>query len=151
MIRGISHFSFTVSDLDASVDWYVDRLGFAVLRRQRQDTPYTAELLGLPDAVIDVAILRPPQDHGLSAAALELIQYVEPIPAGDQPAPGDFGFAHLSLVVDDIHRLHRDLSGKGVVFRSPPVAITAGVNVGGYVCYFVDPDGNGLELFQPPA
>ena len=31
----------------------------------------------------------------------------------------------------------------------PPVAITAGANLGGFACYFHDPDGITLELLQP--
>jgi catechol 2,3-dioxygenase-like lactoylglutathione lyase family enzyme len=151
MIRGLSHFSFTVSDVDASASWYVEKLGFEVRRRQRQDTPYTADLLALPGAVLEVAILDPPCRAGEGTPALELIQYVTPVPVGEPPLPGMRGFAHLSLVVDDIHALHRRLADCGVLFRSPPVAITAGMNTGGYVCYFVDPDGNGLEIFQPAA
>jgi hypothetical protein len=37
----------------------------------------------------------------------------------------------------------------GVEFCSPPVAITAGANRGGFTCYLRDPDGITLELFQP--
>jgi catechol 2,3-dioxygenase-like lactoylglutathione lyase family enzyme len=149
MIRGLSHFSFTVSDVDAAASWYVERLGFKLRRRQRQDTPYTSELVGLADVVLEVAILDPPGAAGEDTPLLELVQYENPASTGDTPAPGTRGFAHLSFVVDDIHSLYRDLVTYDVRFRSAPVAITAGVNTGGYVCYFVDPDGNGLELFQP--
>ena len=151
MIVGLSHFSFTVSDTNASLEWYVQRLDFGVRRRQRQDNAYTAELLGLPGAVIEVAIFSFPGASLGTGPTLELIQYVTPAPSGTQPIPGTLGFAHLSLVVEDIHRVHKDLTAGGVSFRSPPVAIAAGVNAGGYVCYFSDPDGNGLELFQPPG
>ncbi|MEV1179498.1 VOC family protein, partial [Nonomuraea sp. NPDC049784] len=39
----------------------------------------------------------------------------------------------------------------GVRFVNPPEAITAGVNRGGYACYFLDPDDITLELVQPPS
>ena len=38
-----------------------------------------------------------------------------------------------------------------MIFVSPPNLIKAGVNRGGYACYFRDPDGITLELVQPPA
>ena len=44
-----------------------------------------------------------------------------------------------------------DAKGRaGVRFVNPPEVITAGVNRGGYACYFLDPDEITLELVQPP-
>jgi catechol 2,3-dioxygenase-like lactoylglutathione lyase family enzyme len=150
LIKGLSHFSFTVSDADASAAWYVEHLRFQLLRRQRQDNDYTREFVGVPEAVLEVALLRLPSERGGNGVVLELVEYVRPVGAGEQPSPGDVGFAHLSMEVDEIEGEFKRLSAQGVSFRTPPVAITAGVNEGGYVCYFVDPDGNGLEFFQPP-
>ncbi|GAA3411488.1 VOC family protein [Streptosporangium vulgare] len=42
------------------------------------------------------------------------------------------------------------LSAAGVRFVSPPNEITAGVNAGGFACYFLDPDEITLEFVQPP-
>jgi lactoylglutathione lyase len=40
----------------------------------------------------------------------------------------------------------------GVRFRSEPIAIAAGINKGGFTCYFLDPDDITLEIIQaPPA
>jgi catechol 2,3-dioxygenase-like lactoylglutathione lyase family enzyme len=151
MIKGLSHFSFTVSNVEASSAWYVEHLRFELLRRQRQDNAYTREFVGVPGAVLEVALLRLASETTGNDALLELVEYVQPLGAGKQPAPGDVGFSHLSMEVDDIHDEFKRLSQQGVSFRSTPVAITAGTNEGGYVCYFVDPDGNGLEFFQLPA
>ena len=148
MIRHIGHVSFTVSDVDVAAAWYVDHLGFELLHRQRQDNAYTRELVGVPDAILEVAVLRAPGEPQL---ALELVQYAQPSPPGEPPLPGTVGFSHISLTVDDIQSQHRDLVEAGVRFRSPPVEITAGINRGGVVWYFTDLDGNGLELFQPPS
>jgi lactoylglutathione lyase len=100
MIRGLSHFSFTVSDVDPSARWHVEMLGFEVRRRQRQHTKYTADHLALPDAVI------PPGRVCEAMPALELIEYATPVPIGEPTVPGMRGFAHLALVVDDIHALY---------------------------------------------
>jgi catechol 2,3-dioxygenase-like lactoylglutathione lyase family enzyme len=150
MIKGLSHFSFTVSNADAATAWYVECLRFEVLRRQRQDNAYTRQLVGLPDAILEVAMLQMPSQRG-DHAVLELVEYAKPLSASKQPSPGDVGFAHLSLLVDDIHNEYKRLHDQGISFQSPPVAITEGMNRGGYVCYFVDRDGNGLEFFQPPS
>ncbi|MGH2389527.1 MAG: VOC family protein, partial [Chloroflexota bacterium] len=60
------------------------------------------------------------------------------------------GAAHLAMCVDDIHDRYRRLSAAGVRFNSEPNAITAGINMGGFTCYFRDPDQIVLELVQPP-
>ena len=41
MIIDVLHFSFTVSDLDKSINWYTDILGLEVVNRQRQNNEYT--------------------------------------------------------------------------------------------------------------
>jgi catechol 2,3-dioxygenase-like lactoylglutathione lyase family enzyme len=148
VILGVGHFSFTVNDAERAAEWYAQHLGFELAHVQRQENAYTRRLVGIDDAVLRVAILRTP---GSRSSLLELVEYVHPRTTGRVPVPGAAGFAHLSLLVDDIHLDHRRLREAGVRFRSEPIEITAGVNTGGFVCYLVDPDGNGLELFEPPA
>jgi catechol 2,3-dioxygenase-like lactoylglutathione lyase family enzyme len=139
-----------VSDVAASSAWYVRELGFEEVLRQRQDNDYTRQLVGVDGAILDVAVLELLDDAGTGCVCrLELIEYVEPTTRGDALQPGDVGFSHLSFEVDDIHAEYLRLRN-AARFRSPPVAITAGRNAGGFVCYFTDPDGNGLELFESP-
>jgi catechol 2,3-dioxygenase-like lactoylglutathione lyase family enzyme len=54
-------------------------------------------------------------------------------------------------VVGDIGAEYQRLAGAGVEFVSPPVDISEGMNQGGRACYFKDPDGITLELYQPAA
>ena len=79
MIADVLHFSFTVSDLDAAVDWFESVLGLEVVHRQRQDNPYTRSLVGMDDAVLDVAqLVIPGSLPRHSTHMLELIQYHAP-------------------------------------------------------------------------
>jgi catechol 2,3-dioxygenase-like lactoylglutathione lyase family enzyme len=150
MLHGVFHFSFTVSDIEASVSWYRDVLGVEVVHRQRQDNEYTRTLVGMPDAVLEVAQFGiPGAPPPMSTHVLELVEYVE---GGGRPvdlATNNTGVAHLAFVVTSIHEEYERLRGRGVVFRNPPVEIEEGVNRGGYSCYFSDPDGITLELIQP--
>src|ERR1700690_395421 len=108
MIAGVLHFSFTVSDLEQSVAWYTDVLGLELVHRQRQDNSYTATLVGMPGAVLEVAQFAVPNvDPGESTHMLELVEYVRPRGVGRQDIPtNDVGAAHLALIVDDIHDRH---------------------------------------------
>jgi len=149
LICAVGHFSFTVASADAASDWYQAHLGCKLLHRQRQDNPYTREFIGVPDAVLEVALLKLPAPDTGAAPLLELVEYVYPECAGSSPRPGMRGFFHLSFLVADIEDEYQRLTRAGATFVSAPVEITAGTNRGGWVCYFSDPDGNGLELFQP--
>jgi len=151
LIADVLHFSFTVSDIEASIDWYTRVLGLELVHRQRQENEYTQVLVGIPGAVLEVAQFAVPGvPPARSTHMLELVEYVTQrgAPLG-KLATNSVGCAHLALMVTDIHERHARMCAQGVVFRNPPVAITAGANEGGFACYFHDPDGITLELLQP--
>lgn len=151
-IIGMWHFSFTVSDLERSLGFYCDDLGFELVHRQEQATEYTSRLVGYPSAHLLVAQLRVPgQPLGPSSHHLELIEYVHPRGRRSEAEIKNPGEGHLAIAVADIDAMHRWLVAQGARFISPPNLITAGVNRGGYACYFRDPDDIVLELVQPPT
>ena len=55
------------------------------------------------------------------------------------PATNRAGTSHLCLLVDDLRAAHASLSAQGVRFKSEPVEITAGPNLGSLVVYMYDP------------
>jgi lactoylglutathione lyase len=151
-LRGVWHFSFTVADLDRSIAFYRDLLGFELVHTQEQDNEYTRRLVGFPDAVLRVAQLAVPgQPRGISTHDLELVEYVRPRGTRGDGRICDPGAAHLAITVTDAGNVHQRLVRDGVRFVSPPNPITAGVNAGGSACYFFDPDDIVLELLQPPV
>jgi catechol 2,3-dioxygenase-like lactoylglutathione lyase family enzyme len=149
---GIWHFSFTVSDMERSVAFYRDVLGFDLVHRQEQANEYTRRLVGYADAHLKIAQFAVPgQPRGRSTHDLELVEYVAP-----RGTRGDIGIcnpgaAHLAIAVDDIDDRYRRLVAAGVHFFSSPNPITAGVNEGGFTCYFHDPDQIVLEMVQAPG
>ena len=152
MLHGVWHFSFTVSDLDKSIAFYTDQLGLELIHTQEQSNEYTRKLVGYPEAHLRIAqLVVPGQPRGLSSHDLELVEYVQPRGTRGDPEICNPGAAHLALAVDDIFDRYTRLTAAGVRFYSPPNAITAGVNTGGYTCYLEDPDQIVLELVQPPA
>jgi catechol 2,3-dioxygenase-like lactoylglutathione lyase family enzyme len=152
MLYGVWHFSFTVADIERSIVFYRDLLGFTLVYTQEQANAYTSRLVGYPSAHLKVAqFALPGQLRGISTHDLELVEYVTP-----RGARGDInicnpGAGHLAMCVDDIQARYTRLTAAGVHFFSPPNAITAGVNQGGFTCYFHDPDQIVLEMVQPPA
>lgn len=151
MIADVLHFSFTVSDIERSIDWYTRVLGLSLVHRQRQDNAYTRTLVGMPDAILEVAQFAVPGVLPTrSTHVLELVEYVQPrgVALGVVPT-NSVGAAHFALMVTDVHARHARMVEQHVAFRSPPVPITEGVNRGGFTCYFSDPDGITLEMLQP--
>lgn len=86
---GVWHFSFTVSDLDEAVRFYVDLLGCSLVQTQEEANDYTRRLVGYPDAHLRIAQIGVGPQAGLSRHHLELVQYV--VPTGNR---GDVNFAN---------------------------------------------------------
>jgi catechol 2,3-dioxygenase-like lactoylglutathione lyase family enzyme len=146
-VVGAHHTSFTVSNLNRSLEFFRDLLGMEVLANREIRADYFDQIVGLPKCQVKAAMLRiPGSDH-----RLELFEYVQPRGHSQRLQPNDPGSTHLSLLVDNLKELHQELQSLGITFVSPPVPIAAGPNRGGSAVYLYDPNGILIELFQPPA
>jgi len=150
VIAGVLHHGLTVSNLESSIEWYTRNLGLVLVHRQRGDNDYTRNLVGVDDAVIEVAQLAiADQPSPSSTHIVELIEYVKGADAGAALYPVNSpGATHLAFVVTNIHEMYESMTQDGVHFVNPPVSITEGANVGGFACYLRDPDGISIELLQ---
>jgi lactoylglutathione lyase len=145
-VVGAHHTSFTVTDLDRSLEFFRDLLGLEVLFTREVRDEYLGAIVGLPGCVAKAALLRIPG----SAHHVELFQYLTPAGHAVRPRPCDPGSSHLSFLVEDLPGLYARLRAAGVAFVSEPVRISAGPNCGGWAAYLHDPNGILLELFQRP-
>jgi catechol 2,3-dioxygenase-like lactoylglutathione lyase family enzyme len=152
MLVNYFHFSFTVSNLERSIEFYRDILGMKLVGAQVHDQPYTSVQVGFPNAVLKAARLTIEGiPEARSGHLLELIEYVNPRGEPTDTTTNRPGSAHLAFQVDDLPAEYRRLKALGVRFKSEPVAITAGPNQGGWTVYFLDPDNITLEMIQPRA
>jgi catechol 2,3-dioxygenase-like lactoylglutathione lyase family enzyme len=145
-IRGAHHTSFTVPDLQRSLDFFQNDLGLEVVVRRVIDAAYFGRVVGLPGCRVEAALLRLPGSEHL----LELFEYVAPRGQPCAPRPCDPGSSHLALLVDDLPALYERLCSRAN-FVSAPVAIDAGPNRGGLAAYLREPGGILIELLQLPA
>jgi catechol 2,3-dioxygenase-like lactoylglutathione lyase family enzyme len=145
-VIGVHHTSYTISNLERSLEFYVGLLGCELLWQREISDKYFCDIVGFPECTVRAAHLSiPGSEH-----VIELFQYVSPEGKPMDLQPNNPGSSHLAFVVEDLSVVYEQLKAKGVNFRTPPVTIDAGVNKGGYGVYILDPDGITMELFQPP-
>lgn len=144
-IKKVFHTGITVSDLEASIDFYKDILGLELIQEPTERI-IGEELeigLGVPGAELRVAIFK------VGDGTLELLQYHNPKSPVESPMPPHtIGAMHIALEVDDIYAKVEELEDKGIIFNSKPNIITEGPLAGWKWAYFKDIDGILLELVE---
>jgi len=140
------HVSLTVSDLERSIAFYVEHLGFRPpLERYVSDRAWFGQGIGVPGAVADQGHIR------RGKFLLELWQYREP-KSGRVIVPDStyVGAVHFGFEVADIDAEYERMKAAGVEFLSAPVEVDYTEYAGSRWCYFRDPDGHLLEISQQP-
>ena len=116
---------YITDDVDAAVDFYVERLGFDV-----QMGPGTGfAMLSRGDLRL---LLNQPGAGGAG----------QPMPDGRRPEPG--GWNRIQIEVPNLEREVEVLREAGASFRSDIIT-----GRGGSQILLEDPSGNPIELFQP--
>ncbi len=144
-VLGTNHTSFTVSNLDRTVAFFVEALGFEMISRAPRDPAIIQRVTGVKGAELDIAYVQGPGHR------LELIQYLAPADRGRvRSLPCDTGFAHIAYDVDDIDAAIAASAPHGVLPIGDPVAIDKGPNKGGRVVYMRYPDVVTIEYIERP-
>jgi catechol 2,3-dioxygenase-like lactoylglutathione lyase family enzyme len=146
-ILGTNHTSFTVSDLDRSIGFFRDCLGFTLNSRAGRDRRIIEIVVGVIGADIEVAYLSG------AGHVVELIEYRAPVDRVSINArPCDTGFAHLAFDVLNIDSVVIAAEDHGFRPVASPIKIgSGGPNAGRTVCYLRDQDGLTIELIEGPA
>ena len=150
MIVSVDHINLVVSDLERSVDFYTNVLGFRETQRAELEGKWIETIIGLETVKASVAYVVSPAGQ----PRLELLQYHSPIGHGFQAnsIPNTLGLRHLALSVDNIDSAVQRLREAGTELLSRPVVVPTDViqhSTGQKIlCYFHDPDGVLLELTE---
>jgi lactoylglutathione lyase len=115
------HTMVRVTDMDASLHFYVNQLGLTLLSKR-----------DVPAGRFTLAFLAAPGDE---TAQIELTHNWDP-----EVYTGGRNFGHVAYVVDDIYALCAQLQSKGVVINRPPRD--------GHMAFVRSPDGISIELLQ---
>lgn len=143
MITSVHHTSYTVRDMDRSLRFYEEGLGFTRYSDRTGAGRLQEIVTGTVGATARIVHLR---GYG---QGLELFQYSAPDDRRTRAVrPCDVGSSHLCFVVDDIEAAVKHLERFGAQFLSEPLVVAAGPNAGNRYCYFLDPDGIPMELTE---
>ena len=124
-INGLGHVAIKVTDLERSLDYYVNKIGFPEMLRLKKD-----------DGSVWLVYLRITDD-----------QYLEVFPGAETDrAPGwdANGMNHLCLTVDNIDSVLAQLEAKGIPLLLP---LKTAID-GNRQAWLEDPDGNRIELME---
>lgn len=143
MTLSFSHLGICVSDLERSVRFYCEGLGFEAAESHRVGPDYSP-LIELPDVSLTTRFLR----RGPTAIELLSFEHPRPVDPGGRRPMNRPGLTHLAFFVRDVDATAARLSDLGGdVIREGRVTI----DESGHPLEFVqltDPDGVRIELMD---
>ena len=144
-ITSVDHTGITVSDLERSLAFWRDALGFELSHRARHTGELASEVTGVAGAEISLAALK---GYGHK---IELLQYHAPPDRRRLTIrPCDIGSVHVALLVENLEEVLSRLTAAGWKAAGKPQSLRSGPNAGKRVIYVRDPDGTTIELMEPP-
>ena len=125
----IHHVAIIVSDYRKAKEFYVEKLGFPILRENYRPAR--------GDWKLDLRV-------GTGPDAVELEIFAEPDPPRRPTRPEACGLRHLAFRVPDIDAAVAELAARGI----PCEPVRVDEFTGGRMTFFFDPDGLPLELHE---
>jgi glyoxylase I family protein len=141
----VMHFGVCVRDLPRSIRFYTEGLGFVEKSKLHIEDAPTAQMMGIPDLVLDAVYLD------RDGVRIELLAYpkngtVGPATARPMNQPG---LTHFAVRVDDRDAMIAKLTALGGQLI-PPSRIE-NPDFKARICYVTDPDGTRIELVEVPT
>ena len=138
-VRRLTHLGICVADLERSLAFYRDALGFEEIGRFRDDQGYSSQLLELEDVRVEAIYLE------RDGWRIELLCFAQPtaIGSGARRPINELGLTHLSFVVENLEEsLAAVLRHGGAVIEQTRMEMRA------KAIFATDPDGTRLELIE---
>jgi catechol 2,3-dioxygenase-like lactoylglutathione lyase family enzyme len=146
-ILAADHTGITVSNLERSLAFWRDVLGFELSHTAHQTAEMAGEITGVEGAEIKLAVVKVPGGH-----KIELLEYLAPLERkwDVDLRPCDVGFVHVALTVEDLDPILNAITASGWKTAGKPQTLRSGPNAGKRVVYVRDPDGTTIEFMQQP-
>jgi catechol 2,3-dioxygenase-like lactoylglutathione lyase family enzyme len=145
MTTTFSHLGICVSDLERSVRFYCEGLGFAPAESHTVGQEF-GRLMELDGVHLRSQFVR------RDAVAIELLHYSVPGPIGDpvRRPMNQLGLTHLSVRVDDVDAVISTLESLGGTVVEPTRTTFDLSGIPLDFVYCTDPDGTRIELMNIP-
>jgi lactoylglutathione lyase len=124
-VSSIGHVAIRIKDVERTLDFYVNKLGFQeMMRMDREGRLWIIYLRITDDQFLEIF----PDGTGERAPERETV-----------------GYNHMCLTVPDIFQTERELNAAGVTITREVLKHPADNN---WQCWIEDPDGHRIELMQ---
>jgi glyoxylase I family protein len=144
-IIATDHTGFTVANIERSLVFWHDVLGFKLSHQAHHTGDLASEVTGVAGAEISIAVLK---GYGHK---IELLEYHAPLDRKRADLrPCDVGSVHVALLVDNLDAVLSAIAESGWKAAGKPQTLKSGPNAGKRVIYVRDPDGTTIEFMQPP-
>lgn len=146
-ILAADHTGITVSDIERSLAFWRDVLGFELSHRAHQKGGLAEQITSVAGAEILIAVMKAPGHK------IELLEYRAPADRRTQNdlRPCDLGHVHVALTVENLDDILKAIAASGWKAAGEPQTLTVGPNAGKRVIYVRDPDGTTIEFMQMPS
>src|SRR3984893_5026430 len=131
-ILSADHTGITVSNLERSLAFWRDVLGFEFSHRANQKGEMAEQITGVKGAELKLGVVKAPGGH-----KIELLEHLEPANRNKDAIlrPCDVGHVHIALTVENLEPLLKKIAESGWKAAGKPQALTAGPNTGKRVIY----------------
>jgi len=136
----IRHVGIVVSDIDKSLYFYKDLLGFEIKKNNTESGEYIDTFLGLNDVIVQTVKIS------LSTGdMIELLHYKTNKEEAKAIKINQIGCTHIAVTVDNLDETYKRLKEEGVSFINPPFVSSSGF---AKVAFCKDPDGFFIEMVE---
>lgn len=133
----VHHVGFVVEDIDRSIDFYVNELGFTLFDRWSETPDEVQSGMGVDKAALELA-----QVAGYGCLIEFLVHVGAPGPK-EYPKPDCIGVGHPAFLVKDLRGFVKELRGRGVQMGGEIVELPTSRWV-----HVIDPDGVRIEIME---
>jgi len=140
MIKDIRHTGIVVIDLESSLRFYRDLLGFKIAKQMEESGDYIDNILSLRNVMVTTVKMISP-----SGQMIELLKYHSHPAEQRKREVCEIGVSHIAFTVDDLDTEHKRLQNDGIQFNSLPQ-----LSPDGYakVAFCRAPEGTLIELVE---
>ncbi len=140
MIKNIRHTGIVVDNLEASLYFYRDLLGFQIEKQMKESGEYIDNISSLRNINVTTVKMASPDGQ-----MIELLHYHSHPRERRSREICDIGITHVAFTVEDLNNEYDKLKAEGIPFNAPPQ-----LSPDGYakVTFCTAPEGTLIELVE---